>query len=103
MGGQSLTAASTSAGAVTWYADSNCAALAPGGTFTIAAGQSSVDLFYKDMVAGAPSISVTNPAMLANPTAQVHSVVAPALTSSPPTAKDPAGSPAQVSDMGPGN
>lgn len=76
VGGQALTASSTSTGTVSWYGDSTCSALATGGTFTIAAGASTVNLFYQDTSAGSPSVSLVNPSGLTSPAPQPETVVA---------------------------
>jgi hypothetical protein len=71
-GGQAFTATSSSAGG-TWYTNATCAALT-GGAFTIPVGTNSVALYYKDTLAGSPSISLTNLSGLANPAPQVQTV-----------------------------
>ncbi len=74
-GGQPFTASSSSTGTVTWFTDAACATAAPGGAFTLPAGQTSVSLYYRDTRAGTPSLSLSNGAGLTNPAPQVHSVL----------------------------
>ncbi|MGQ0505998.1 MAG: kelch repeat-containing protein [Myxococcaceae bacterium] len=101
LGGQAFTAATSSTGTVNWYTDATCATPASGGNFTIASGASSVSVFYRDVQAGSPSISLSNGAGLLNPSPQTHtvSVLAPsklAFTSSPQTLAAGQCSPAPV-------
>ncbi|HEY8206637.1 MAG TPA: hypothetical protein VIG99_04085 [Myxococcaceae bacterium] len=74
-GGQAFTAASTSTGVVTWFTDSACTTVAAGGTLNIAAGTSSVNVFYMDTRAGLPFVSLSNPNGLNNPAPQQHTIV----------------------------
>lgn len=75
-----LTASSSSSGAVDWFLDSGCVSAAALGQFSLAAGLSSVDLYYRDTAAGTPFISLVNSAGLPGPPPQQHTVLAAAAT-----------------------
>lgn len=73
--GQTFTVTTSSPGVTRWYATPAC--LTPvSGTFTIAAGNSSVAVFYSDTRVGTASISLSNPSGLITPAAQSHTIVA---------------------------
>ncbi|MGQ0507031.1 MAG: PKD domain-containing protein, partial [Myxococcaceae bacterium] len=77
-GGQAFTASSNSTGTVTWFTDATCSTTASGANFTIAAGASSANVYYRDTRAGTPTITLGNMSGLTNPTGQQHTVVAAA-------------------------
>ena len=87
--GQNFTAASNSTGTVTWFTEDTCSVASATGLFTIPNGSNSVNLYYVDTRAGSPSISLTNPSGLMNPTPQVQTVNvgAPALLAFTSTAQ----------------
>src|SRR5439155_795949 len=60
--GVTFTASSGSAGTLTWYTGTNCTGTTATGTmaFTIAAGQSTVSVYYEDTLAGSPTVTVAS-------------------------------------------
>ncbi len=72
--GRAFTISSTSPGG-TFYTDSGCVNAAPGGGFTIPAGATTVDLYYRDTQAGMPSFTLANGGGLTNPTPQQQTVL----------------------------
>src|SRR5207302_8558642 len=55
---------------------SACGSVAGGGSFTLASGASTVNVYYRDTKAGTPSVSLSNASSLNNPPAQVETVIA---------------------------
>jgi hypothetical protein len=72
--GEALIASSTSTGTVTWFSDAACAATVLDGAFTVAAGSTTVDLYYRDTRAGTPTVSVSSASGLSGPLGQMHTV-----------------------------
>jgi hypothetical protein len=73
-GGVAVTASSSSAGAV-FFVDPNCMSPADGGTFTLPAATSTVDLYYEDPTPGSPLITVSGTGL--SSASQTEVVVSP--------------------------
>lgn len=90
-GGIDVALATSASGSGTFYTDEACTAVASGASFRIAEGARWVDVYYRDTLVGAPTLSVTNGSGLDNPAAQPQRVVEPGAEGEAPLPENPGG------------